>query len=235
MTAAGTGHPDWQSYANWRGTLATVPATHYHTGSTVIGTFITTNYASVYVSADGTSGSGLLTLQWYADEAATMPTEQVTFPVDGITAFNVLTPASGNAVRVSINNDLAPDVIFAFILLPMNIPVAKTVFHVDPWDTGELNRVVGASGSVTENITQIMGGLAHLYFDPQLGSGKMSFQLFSINEDGAQDLRLCNFTNLTVPSQQLVVLPSRPLQVVIANSDAVNGHSISWALVTTGQ
>lgn len=235
MTIPGFGHPDWQAYANWRGTLAATAAVNYHTGQTVIGTFITTNYASVYVSAVGTSGSGQLTLQWFADEAATMPTESVTFNVTGITLFNAITPASGNAVTVSFNNDLVPDVVFQFSLLPMNIPVGKTVFHVDPTGTGEFEQLVANSTTHTVAINQIMGGLAHVYFDPEGGSGKMAFKLYSIGEDGTRDARLCNFTNLTVPSQQLIVLPSEPLSVDIINSDGVNNHIISWALVTTGE
>lgn len=235
MTIPGFGHPDWQAYANWRGTLAATAAVNYHTGTTVIGTFNTTNYASVYVSAVGSSGSGELVLQWFADEAATMPTEAVTFNVTGITLFNAITPASGNAVTVSFNNLLVPDVVFKFSLLPMNIPVGKTVFHVNPTGTGELEQLIGGGGTRTIAINQIMGGLAYVYFDPEGGSGKMAFKLYSIGEDGTRDARLCNFTNLAVPSQQLIILPSEPLSVDIINSDAVTSHIISWTLVTVGE
>lgn len=235
MSVPGSGHPDWQAYANWRGTLKTTAAVNYHTGVTAIGTFITTNYASVYVSALGTSGSGQLVLDWFADDAATMPTETVTFNVTGITLFNVLVPASGNSVKVSFNNDLVPDCVFSFSLLPMNIPVAKPVFHVDPTDTGEFEQLVSHSTTHSVAVNQIMGGLAHVYFDPELGTGKMAFKLYSVDQDGLRALRLVNFTNLAGPSQQLIVLPSRPLIVDIINSDAVNDRAISWALITTGE
>lgn len=235
MSAPLSGHPDWQAYANWRGTLVQTGFVNYAPGTTVIGGYVFTNYASVYISLIQQFGTGQLILTWYNDQAQTFVTESIPLNLAGNTIINVLMPADGNLLSVSVNNTGAGNLNFNLNILPMNIAVGKPVFHVNPNIVAQTNFTVGINTFVNVAIANMFAGMTYLYFDPQDGANKLTFRIYTIDLNGAQNQRICNFSALAAPSHQLIVMPSTPCIAQIINSDVAATHTYSWALTATGQ
>lgn len=232
MTTTGVGHPDWQAYANWRGQLASDVGVNYPPGSTAVGPFVTTNYASVFFSFNQSGGTvGQIELSWFDDVAMDNQVEALVFNLNTNTQIQVLLPAMGSALGIEVNNFGVGDIVADLYVLPTNLTPTRQMHHVLFPAMGNPAGNV-AAGATSTTITQFMyGGPAFLFFDPQSTAGKLDFTMSSLDEDGNVDQQFIHFSLPTAPVHLMIAVPAAPIQVKVHNTDGAAAHTYAWSLV----
>lgn len=224
MTGPGTGHPDWQSYANWRGMLFSEDAVTVPVTGTDFGLFVTTNFAGFYVNAVCATGNGELILTWYADTAGTEEIQVDSYPMAADTALEVIIPARGNAVDVFFDVQSVGAATLSLTMLPTNIAPTHTTFLTGPNYVSDLNVSVAHSVAHTVNVVPIVGGPAYLCFVPHDSAAKLTLDIFGLDNDGTKLVRVGNYNLPAVTVQQELIVPPLPLQYIVTNTDTVSAH-----------
>lgn len=235
MTGPGTGHPDWQSYANWRGMLFSVDSVTVPTTGTDFGLFVTTNFAGLYVNAVCATGFGSLILSWYADTDGAELVQVDSYPMGPDTALEVIIPARGNAVDVFFDVQSPGSAILSLTVLPTNIAVGHTTFLTGPnWIT-DLNVSVAHSTAHTVNPVPIVGGPAYVSFVPHDSAAKLTLDIFGLDNDGTKLVRVANYNLPAATVQAELIVPPLPLQYVVTNTDTVSAHVYDLGIILRTQ
>lgn len=104
MTAAGAGHPDWQTYASWRGpVLQDAPISLGPSGSASIASGYIPHYSGLSIKVDTGAGGGILQVNSATSESASnfLTDSQWIIAPDG--QLNVTTPVASGYVDVALN------------------------------------------------------------------------------------------------------------------------------------
>lgn len=235
MTSAGTGHPDWQSYANWRGELFSVDSSVIPTTGQDFGFFVTTNYAAIYVDVFCASGFGEMTLTWYSDATGNNEIAVDAYPMAADTSLTMIVPCRGNAVNIAFDVTSPGPATLSLTVLPTNTAPTHTTFFTGPTWIADVSMSVAHSTNRSMNAVPIVGGPAYLTFVPHDATGKLTLDVWGLDNDGTKIVRVGNYAATTVPVQTELILPPLPLQYIVTNTDTVSAHVYDLSIIARTQ
>lgn len=231
-----TGHQDYQAYAQWRGPVfaAVTPgitiASPYHTEEYV------TNFASVYLSAKLTSGTGFtVVMTFYTDATKTVVLRTMTWILCfSTTRLSVIVPALGNYVALDITTAQAGTQQATIALVPLNIaPAHDTYVETDAEAEGTAVSIPG-SGTLTVNIPGLVKGTGYCLVSPANNTDLNSLTVFSLSESGGSLGRLGRVNAMAGVQQFFFQAPTEVVQLVISNANAA-AQNFNYHIQVLGQ
>lgn len=202
--------------------------------NTVIYSGVTQNFNAIYLSASSVSGGGIIQVQWYADTALSSPTLVQDFVLTALNSLDVILPALGNGVIVSLTT-------FASILqgtiavFQVNSSLGKAGYVAGGMSTGELSTVLNANSTSVFNVGPIVSGPASLFLDPGAGGSSVVIQVFTLSASGAAGLALEQFTGANGAQVMNFNMPASPISIHVINQSATTAFTISWTLTVLSQ
>lgn len=227
------GHPDWQTYPNWRGVPLIQENAIFPVGFTNRGPFSLNNYQSVLINVVTPPDNMLLFVQFFTDTTLATLVEELSITFGDSVNVNVIFPAVANALRIRIDNNGGAGAILQYAATPVNIPVSRPTFFATKNEVNVVNTAVPASSNAFFQLPFIQPGLAHLWLNPRDASGKLNFlvrsgsptvvgpPIFVINGPVAFD-------------QRLIGLTDRPYLLEVSNTDGAAAHSFDASLIPVG-
>src|SRR5215469_9468140 len=131
MTTPSGGYPDFQSSVQWKGANVSAAPTAFPFGVTDVSFVNLTNFASVGVSIRLSAGNMNLILTFWADMAKTIKVDTYTIPVVSGNTVDLLVPAVGSYVDISIDVKTGGGATFAYNFTPSNLP-SNELSYVGP-------------------------------------------------------------------------------------------------------
>lgn len=230
MTKPSAGYPDFQSYASWRGTPALLPATSYPAGTTLLGQFDMSNYASLQVVVENTTGVAELHTQWWTDATKTILVDDSTIPLNHNMVVNLLMPAQSAYVSVSVVVQAGPNATVTSNLTPTNMATNETRFPGVPRQLAFIARTLAASGSDSVTSAYAFPGNAQVSFVPGDNLGKLHVRVQSLDRAGNPASTLFDDPGNTGAFQQPIILPCAAVVLQIFNNDAGASHTYDCCL-----
>lgn len=231
-----TGHQDYQAYAQWRGPVfaAVTPgitiASPYHTEEYV------TNFASVYLSAKLTSGTGFtVVMTFYTDATKTVVLRTMTWILCfSTTRLSVIVPALGNYVALDITTAQAGTQQATIQLVPLNIaPAHDTYVETDAEAEGFAVSIPGG-GSLTVNIPGLVKGTGYVAVRPANNTDLNSLSVLALSEAGAAQGSLVRVNAQAGPQQFFFQSGTEVVQLTITNANA-GAQNFSYHIQVLGQ
>lgn len=230
------GHPDGQSYAVWRGTpLFASASAPISNGNPIIVTGLITNFASIRIRASTSPANGMtINCQYFTDPTLTVPVGGYSWGVPNGMSLDVLAPALGNFVQVTVSTTTVAVFDIALAVLGMNVGVSAPTYPFANNDVSATTVSVAASSSVIVPLLFVMAGRAHFWWRDITSSGKLSFFINALALNGVPGVGI---TTNAAPVTQVsgdFTIDATPLCVNISNSDTV-AHSAGYFLSIDGR
>lgn len=227
------GHPDWQSYASWRGPpIVSGSAVGLGPGGNNYGITPIPHWSSLTVRAIATNRNIDVIVAFYADAGGSVIVASQEWTLNVGCALSVNTPALGPYVQVTVNNKGAAGGSMVLFVEPSNLPAPAPAYInyglSSPLAIG-INALAATTG-FTVATAEIYAGPMILAFETSSGTayhGSLSY----FDTGAVAFLTLTRFQG-SVSGQGgtlLVAAPAAPLQISVTNDDTVN-RTISVSL-----
>lgn len=230
MTKPSSGYPDFQSYASWRGTSAKALAVSYPPGTTTLGSFDLSNYASLAVVAENTTGIAVLHIKWWTDSTMTTFVDDATIPLNHNVVLNLIMPAVSAYVSVDVIVDAGPNATVSSVLTPTNLAENEVRFAGVPRQMAFIAKTVAANTTDSLTSAYMVPGQAMVSFTPGDNLGKLAVRVQSLDKTGNPASTLFGPVNPTVPLSQIILLPVAAIVLQIINQDLGASHVYDCAL-----
>lgn len=224
MTKPSGGYPDFQGYASWRATPESAAATSYAPGTTVLGTFNMTNYATLSIVAENTTGVAELHVQWWTDSTMTTFVDDATIPLNHNMVVNLAMPAESAFVSVSLVVQAGPNATVTSVLTPTNLAMNEVRFIGVPRQLSFITRTIPASATDSVTSAYAYPGQAMVSFTPGDALGMLSVRVQSLDRTGNPASTLFFDPGPAGAFQQLIILPVAAVVLQIINNDAGASH-----------
>lgn len=230
MTKPSSGYPDFQSYASWRGTPANAAGSSSAPGTTLLGAFDMSNYASLAVVAQNTTGTAVLHVQWWTDSTMATFVDDATIPLNHNVTVNLVMPAEAPYVSVSVVVDAGPNATLNYILTPTNLAENEVRFAGVCKQLAFIARTVPAASVDSLTSAYIIPGQALVSFVPGDTLGKLDVRVQSLDKTGNPASTLFMNKGAIAPFSQVIILPVAAVVLQIINNDGGAGHVYDCAL-----
>lgn len=230
MTKPSGGYPDFQGYASWRATPAAASATSYPPGTQVLGTFNMTNYASLAVVVENTTGVAELHVQWWTDSSMTTFVDDATIPLNHNMVVNLAMPAESAFVSVSVIVQAGPNATITSVLTPTNLAMNECRFIGVPRQLSFIAKTILASATDSLTSAYAYPGQALLSFVPGDALGKLQVRVQSLDRTGNPASTLFFDPGPVGAFQQILILPVAAIVMQIINTDAGAPHVYDCSL-----
>lgn len=232
--SVGQGHPDWQSYASWRGSpIVSNSALGLPGGGQNLGITPIPHWSSLTIRASATNRNVTIIATFYADAGGTFIVQQVAFTVPVGCLLSVNVPALGPFVQIIVNNLGAAGGSMGLFVEPSNLPtprpayIAQVIGQPLVWGSA----VVGAGGNVQFNTTEVWAGQVVLFAGTSSGTAHHGL----VNYWDQATLSFLNISawNGPVDGQRVtryLAAPASQIQVSGNNDDTVN-RTLTLALI----
>lgn len=231
------GHPDGQSYALWRGTpLFASSSVAVSNGNPIIKSGLITNFASIRIRASTSPANGMtVNCQYFTDPTLIVPVGGYSWGVPTGMSLDVLAPALGNFVQVTVSTTTVAVFNIALAILGMNVGVSYPTYPFPTNDVESNSTSVAASSSLIVPLLFVMAGRCHFSFRDINSSTKLSFFVSVYNLDGTVGEPI--IPNLAPQGQGFedFTIDATPLCVNIANGDAAAAHNAGYFLSIDGR
>lgn len=227
------GHPDWQTYPNWRGAPFVKESVIFPMGGTVRGPFAVNNYQSIHVTAFCPADNMQLILRTFTDPTLTVQVEEIDITFNAGLTVNAIIPLSANTLSVVIENTGLAGADLDYSITPVNIPVAKPTFYGVVNVISVNNDALAAGGTANFSLPYMEPGLAHLFLNPHDATGKLNFSVFAGSPTATGGLVYRNI-GPTVSDQRLIALADRAYFIQVVNTDGAGPHTFDAALIPVG-
>jgi hypothetical protein len=220
MTTGGVGHPDWQSYSNWRGDFLYQNNAPMTEGANVLGSFVTTNWATLHVELFPSDQDATIIFEWYADSAGTedIDTDSIDVPKDQ--TVNVLMPCKGNLCEISVFNNGNADATMLVAIEPTNLAVNRRVYLDAPLTLGSPNQTINHGVTQFLSTGSVVSGPAYLDYVPHSTAGNVTVDVFGANSTGGLEHRIASLGKPTGEVFRQMIVPECILTVRLINGSA---------------
>lgn len=227
------GHPDWQTYPNWRGVPLVYTNQAFPVGNTSFGLFAVQNYQSVLVEVGISSDQCSILFEFWADQAKTQIVDNYNLILNAGTLVKLILPVPANFMDVIVRNTSANPESLLISVTPVNIPASRPMFFGNTNVISQSNVNLAANGVDTFQLPFIQPGLAHWFVNPHDATGKLTFALFagSATQQGGQVYRT---DAPTAPDQRLIGLSDRAYFIQVTNNDGAAAHVFDVVLIPVG-
>lgn len=230
------GHPDDQSYANWRGApIFASASTPVSNAAPIIKSATITNFASLRIRASAAGPNGMtVNVQYFTDVSLATPLGGNTWNVPDTMSLDVIDPALGDFVQVTISTPNVAAFNIALAIIPMNVGNAAPVYPYPINDVSQASVSIAASSTSVFILPFVAAGRGHYEFRDINTSTKLAFFIDQVKQDGTAGIPL-------VPQQAPVtqvsgdfVIDATPLCVAVTNGDTV-AHNAGFFLSVDGR
>lgn len=232
---AETGFRDYQQYPNWRGSFTSATAVGVTSGSPVTVKLNVTNYASVFLSAACTSGTGItVTVQFYTDSGETVALGQFTYVVLNGGELYTFIPCAGSYVTLEFSTGQAgtQDVNYAVQLL--NVAPPHPSYPVPTNYEGGYDVSNAAGATFTFTMPQTAEGDGICVVNPRSGGSAMTIEVDELTEGNAVKAPLARSLNPAGPVSLVFRAGTRPVQLSVTNT-GTSSHAFDWSVSIAGR
>ncbi len=226
------GHPDGQNYAIWRGPnfIATGVAP-LSSASPINAQGQVTNYASVMLNFAGAPVAGAdVVVNFYTDSTLSRELTFFEWTVPPGADLHVLMPAIGNFVTLSIQTTNIAQQLCPVSMYPTNTPATRLEYPVVGNVNGNLNENIALNSSIIHTLPFIAAGKGHVHFSDVTASGKLSYQVVTLDHNGARDKILVSGNAPVTSVGTDFAAPDRALGISVNNADLAAVHAAEWSL-----
>ena len=237
----GTGHPDWQSYAQWRSAALLDFTTNLPVNSNQTTVEIPTqNWQSLFLSASTFSASGYVLEMQIKDVFNGVDGAWTTFRTWAITAnasLLVTVPAIGQSVRFKLTNKSLVNVLQPLLLVwGVNTPAQGPGELIDDNLVTVTNTNLANGAAVSLPLPHIVRGLSQVYIqNPAATANGFSAFILQLDSLGATVATIAAWHNIKDILLAQVVLPNQPVALQLFNQSGAAVANINAAFTAPGQ
>lgn len=226
---SGVGHPDWQTYSNWRGPVLynagiVVPGG----GSLTIGTWPVAHFASVYVELINQTGGCNVQARYGEAANAIRPSVVHLWNVEGNSQLSALIPALGNFVQLSATSAGVAGYTANGLVIPTNTAVDRVQYPaVGDWVAAD-TETVNAGATNRHDLGWVMEGEGWLFVDTLGSASGITVTIWARNPDGTVKFPVYRAFNVTAIINQEWTALNYPLSLEITNNGA-GAQNVSYA------
>lgn len=228
------GHPDWQSYAQWRGPTYSDRSQPIPTSSNlVLGPFVTSHYASLYLNVSGATVGTTVSVTFGAVPDNLKAFKTLSWDIRSTDTLEVLVPIVSNYVWITVASDgIAGRSVFVHAF-PTNVAVPRVQYPSVKNLIRAVTQSVPANGSITYNLPQVMEGPASLCIDP-VGTANQLTALVTMTDMNNVNIAVVyeTFHVAGIVNAQFQA-PAGPLKVQVLNDD-VAAHNVDIFVMVNG-
>lgn len=231
-----TGHPDDQTYANWRGPLLSAFSTYNLKNTTPVNVAgYVTNFQSLLLSVSIAGAAGYqITASWFTDATQNILVATNTWTVSASQQIQMLTPILGNYVTLALTTTSVPGFNINVGFAPTNIAVPSTKYV----NSGNINFItsfnVPANTSSIFPLQYVSEGRMHWYASDLAGSGKIQLRISMLTAAGTEAATIDQVNTLTTQANGDVTLPAQGVGIVFQNTDVVV-HAVKFFIAADGR
>lgn len=229
------GHPDWQSYANWRGPIVDIGTKIITSATPYAADAVETNYASLLVRV-GTAfnNGGTASVTFYTDSTKTQQAGSFSWQLWDC-ALQVIIPVLGNFAEFGLSTNNAGNQTFFVFIAPTNTTVDRPTY-TSGFNQVEANSlVVPISSTSFFQLPDLIAGQVFLSATPSDATGKLNLKLVELDDTGTQQGVLIERRGFTVELNISTACGERILQLQISNTDGAATHALSYRVRTLSQ
>jgi hypothetical protein len=231
------GHPDWQTYATWRGPdFFAAAAWALSAANPAVAQGYVTNYSSLAVNVGCNNPGGMtVTVSWFTDatQAVGVGLRQWTLPNGFI--LSVIVPALANYVvfqAATSDAAAANDLISAY---PANSQVSGYSFDTQKARIGNILESVAAGASNIRPLGRIAQGDAWVHVKDDTASTHLTFQIREMAANGALGSVVWEAAAPVTIADARLVVTDVPLALDITNLDGAAAHTCDYYLAVDGR
>lgn len=228
-----TGHPDYQAYANWRGSVLTSGTAVYANGNTQLGPYTVPNFASIVVLASSSTDLVTVEFKFYSDASMAVLMNIIDLELSVNVKTNVTLPVYGSTFTATVQNTSGGNASVALNILPSNIATPKPAYQTVANRIAQLTISVPASTTNVYQMPYAQPGMASLYVRPADATGKLDFRV-SPGSPAALHNRAFQVTAPVTETRALAAVDERPHNLLVINNDAGAAHTFDATLTIVG-
>jgi hypothetical protein len=231
-----TDYPDWQTFPNAQSDNLFASFTQTLTPGVHEGAVLPAlSWSSLMIIVEPSAGAAQVTVNHFADLAATHEIDSDTWPVNASTALIVRTPLRGKYVRLDINVTSAGNLTTQTWSNFLSATSDRISFPISNQNLSDFDHSLAASGDITYDIGEIAAGMAYFYFKPYDATGKLEVSIHSVDELGNPGQLIADFGKPTATLDRLFTVPDVIIQVEVTNTDASAAHVYDFSLTIPPQ
>lgn len=235
MSQIGSGHPDFQDYVNWRGTLYKVGSFAITTVAPVNVAEYVTNFASLYLNVQLASGTGItITVNYYTD--ATLANFAGTFTwilASAPVGMQVIIPNLGNYVTVAVTTGQTGTQAGTLSITPTNVAIPSVRYPVTGNYQHGFSVNINASATLTAPFPYVSEGNGQGQVQCGNATAPYTIEIDELNE-GANILdNAFRVSGVTGPQTFTWISGPVPNVLKITNTDTV-AHSYTYHAAILG-
>lgn len=233
------GHPDFQSYANWRGPIIASqtafplsPANPFHVETVV------TNYASLFLRVTGAAFNGipaLIVCMFYTDSTKAIQLDSFVWQTTFNAELSVLVPVLGNYMTLDITTTTAGPTNTRITCIPQNLAPTSCSYTPAGSEAIGQNVLVAASTELDAIMPVIREGRISAYVRDTAGSAKFNINLNELDQTGAVISEFASLPLLAAPATIEALGGTNPIRLRIFNTDGAAGHTVNYRLIGDGR
>lgn len=229
------GHPDWQTYSQWRGpTFVNQSVTALANSTTVVGTFAVSHFASLVLYVKNVVGGGTISFQYSEDGTTFITGFGPSWRIWQGSAMNVTVPILGNFVRVVVSAPVANSFVGDITLVPTNVTVPRNQYQGSEMDVHASGVNIAAGGTSNFQLPAIAEGFAYARLDPLGVANQLSIIVYALSETGAGEYIVWRRDKVAAAVDGQFLAPQQSLLVQLVNADVVAHTCDMFAMVDVG-
>ncbi len=223
-----TGHPDYQSYADWRGTIVTAQQYTVTIAVPVTVPGNITNFASLLIRCTAPVGGVSVILQFFTDSGMATQVGSMAWTVSGGALLLANVPALGNFFTVQLTTAQAGNQTVNLSILPNNLATSVTKYPKINNAVAGANVSLAAGATFTANLPQLGEGNGYAYFKPLDNTGNLDCRITELNEAGNGIFDLVSATAPLGAVTLQFMSSFRPVQLKVINKDGAAAHNLDY-------
>lgn len=228
------GHPDYQAYAEWRGTPLVNVNQNFPQGNTVLGPFTVAHYSGLYVVCQLQTQQLSLLLEFSDDPSMAVIDDTYTWMLTTSTGLRVTVPMISTYVQVHLSCPVAGNTGVRLKVLPTNIGQQDVAYPVVGNNVSVLSTSVPAGGAVTYPLAFIQAGQAGVLIVPEDSSAKLQPRVSLQTAAAAEGNQVWQAAPAAGTQAALLMLPDAPCMYTVHNTDGAAAHPFHGSLIPGG-
>lgn len=235
IMSSGFGFPDYQQYPQWRGSWSSVASANVTSAAPVTFSQNVTAYASIVLIVNCTSGTGVtVKVQFFTDSTMAVALGQFTYVITNGYGLNVIIPASGNFVEVTISTGQSGTQVVSYAIQPTNIAPTVPSYPVPTDYLGAIGLNTAAGATTKLSLSQVCEGIGYSTCNPEAGGAHVTYTVVELGEDGNAKDYLARSVNPAGPVTMQFLAGKNPIQLWI-NNTGTSTHANDWSLGVQGR
>lgn len=236
MSITGIGYPDYQDLPNWRGQVFSAGALAVTIASPATVAEYVTNFASVYMRAIITGGTGVkIELNWYTDSTLAVLVLTQDWQLSGApNELSVFVPAVANYLVAKLTTTNAGTQNVNFTLAPTNVQVPANRYPGPVNANSAVSTPIAANGVLTAPCPRIAEGECWIHVNVAGHATTFTVVVNELDQTNAAFSTLFRFFSAGPPVNAAIRCGPNVVQLSITNTDAA-AHNFDYYIGTIGQ